>query len=88
MRPHLTLAGVYPGVLSEYMAFPESWFVHALSIQGIAIGHQRALEHLVRAVDLINLKPVIDRRYTLDRLLEALARLDRGPLGKIIITMP
>jgi NADPH:quinone reductase-like Zn-dependent oxidoreductase len=57
------------------------------TIQGIAVGHRRALEDLVRAVDLINLKPVIDERYTLDRLPEALARLDRGAFGKIVITM-
>jgi NADPH:quinone reductase-like Zn-dependent oxidoreductase len=57
------------------------------TIQGIAVGHQRALKDLVRAVDLIGLKPIIDRRYALERLPEALTHLERGPIGKIVITM-
>jgi NADPH:quinone reductase-like Zn-dependent oxidoreductase len=57
------------------------------TIQGIAVGHQRALKDLVRAVDRIRLKPIIDHRYASDRLPEALTHLERGPVGKIVITM-
>ncbi|HEY0210582.1 NAD(P)-dependent alcohol dehydrogenase [Acerihabitans sp.] len=55
-------------------------------IQGIGVGHRRALEDLVRAVDTIGLKPVIDRQYRFDQLPEALDHLDRGPFGKIVLT--
>ena len=57
------------------------------TIQGIAVGHRRALEDLVRAVDKIGLKPVIDRRYDFHELGAALDHLDRGPFGKIVLQM-
>jgi NADPH:quinone reductase-like Zn-dependent oxidoreductase len=56
------------------------------TIQGISIGHRRALEDFVRAIDQIALKPVIDGRYRIAQLSEALAHLDRGPFGKVVVT--
>jgi NADPH:quinone reductase-like Zn-dependent oxidoreductase len=58
-----------------------------VSIQGIGVGHRRALEDLVRAVDAIGLKPVIDATYNLDALPDALDHLTRGPFGKVVIQM-
>lgn len=55
-------------------------------IQGIGVGHRRALEGLVRAVDAVNLQPVIDQVYRFDQLSQALDHLDRGPFGKIVLT--
>ncbi|PYA37167.1 alcohol dehydrogenase, partial [Serratia marcescens] len=55
-------------------------------IQGIGVGHRRALEDLVRAVDAVNLQPVIDQVYRFDQLPQALDHLDRGPFGKIVLT--
>ncbi|WP_446721505.1 zinc-dependent alcohol dehydrogenase family protein [Methylobacterium sp. DCY52] len=57
------------------------------TIQGIRVGHRRALEDLVRAVDVLQLKPVIDRRYKLTELQDALDHLDRGAFGKIVIAL-
>lgn len=54
-------------------------------VQGISVGHRRALEDLVRAVDVTGLSPVIDRRYAMDALPEALDHLDRGPFGKVVV---
>ncbi|BBW99678.1 zinc-dependent alcohol dehydrogenase family protein [Mycolicibacterium moriokaense] len=54
-------------------------------IQGIGTGHRRALEQLVDAVDRTGLRPVIDRRYPMTDLPDALDRLDRGPFGKVVI---
>ncbi|MBB4188261.1 zinc-dependent alcohol dehydrogenase family protein [Sinorhizobium terangae] len=54
-------------------------------LQGISVGHRRALEDFVGAVDRIGLKPVIDKRYTFADFREALAHLDRGPFGKVVI---
>ncbi len=58
-----------------------------VTLHGIAVGHRRALEDLVAAVDRTGLKPVIDHRYSLDDLPAALAHLDRGAFGKIVITL-
>lgn len=58
-----------------------------VTLQGISVGHRRALEALVRAVDRTGIAPVIDRRYPLAALPEALAHLAAGPFGKIVIEM-
>jgi NADPH:quinone reductase-like Zn-dependent oxidoreductase len=56
-------------------------------IQGISVGHRRGLEELVAAVDRTGLKPVIDAHYPLADLPAALDHLDRGPFGKIVLTL-
>jgi NADPH:quinone reductase-like Zn-dependent oxidoreductase len=56
-----------------------------VTIHGIGTGSRRALENLVRAVDRIRLKPVIDSRYPLADLSAAFDHLDRGAFGKIVI---
>lgn len=58
-----------------------------LTIQGISVGHRRGLEDLVRATDRLELKPVIDARYGLSALPEALDHLDRGPFGKVVVDL-
>lgn len=57
------------------------------TIQGIRVRLRRALEDLVRAVDVLRLKPVIDQRYRFTALPEALDHLDRGAFGKIVVTL-
>lgn len=56
-----------------------------VTLQGIGVGHRRALEDLVAEVERARIKPVIDKRYTLEELPAALDHLDRGPFGKIVI---
>lgn len=57
------------------------------TVQGIGVGHRRALEDLVRAVDNIALKPVIDHRYAFGEVPAAFDHLDRGAFGKIVIEL-
>lgn len=58
-----------------------------LTLQGIGVGHRRALEDFVRAVDRLKFRPTIDARYKFSELPEALDHLDRGPFGKIVIEL-
>lgn len=58
-----------------------------VTVQGIGVGHRRALEELVAEVDRVGLKPVIDKRYPLADLPAALDHLDRGPFGKVVVEM-
>jgi NADPH:quinone reductase-like Zn-dependent oxidoreductase len=48
-----------------------------VSIHGIATGHRRALEDLVRALDRTSAKPVVDSRFALSDLSLALDRAGR-----------
>lgn len=56
-----------------------------VAIHGIAVGHRRGLEALVRAVERTGIRPVIDRRHPLAALPAALDHLDRGAFGKIVV---
>jgi len=56
-----------------------------VTIQGIGTGHPRALEDMVRAVARIGIMPVIDSRFPLADLPDALDRLGADPFGKILI---
>lgn len=58
-----------------------------VTIHGIGTGSRRALERLVRAMDQIKLKPVIDTRYRFEDLMSALDHLDRSAFGKIVIDL-
>lgn len=55
-------------------------------VQGVSVGHGRALQDLVRAVDAGKLQPVVAALYPAAQLHEALAHLARGPLGKVVVT--
>jgi NADPH:quinone reductase-like Zn-dependent oxidoreductase len=55
------------------------------SVIGIGVGHRRALEDMVRAVDRLGLTPVIDARYRFAELPKAMAHLRRGAFGKVVV---
>lgn len=79
----ISVIGVLEGFDVSGSVFP--LLMKSPLVQGISVGHRRALEDLVRAVDHLGLKPVIDRTYAFGELPAALDHLDRGPFGKIVI---
>lgn len=56
-------------------------------IQGIAVGHRRAFEEMNQAIDIYQIKPVIDQVYKFAEARLAFAHLERGPLGKVVIAV-
>jgi NADPH:quinone reductase-like Zn-dependent oxidoreductase len=58
-----------------------------LVVEGIQVGHRRGLEDLVRAVDRVGIKPLIEAEYGLEELPAALDHLARGPFGKVVVRM-
>ncbi|MDF0490284.1 NAD(P)-dependent alcohol dehydrogenase [Sphingomonas sp. H39-1-10] len=56
-------------------------------IQGITVGHRRAFEDLIRAIDEHSLKPAIDKTYRFGDTPAAFDHLERGPFGKIVISI-
>lgn len=55
------------------------------TVQGISVGHRRALEELVRAADAGGLKPVIAGEYAAGDVPDAFAHLERGAFGKVVV---
>ncbi|MDE1996064.1 MAG: NAD(P)-dependent alcohol dehydrogenase [Rhizobiaceae bacterium] len=82
-RGHISVIGVFEGFDIAGPAGP--LLLKSPVIQGISVGHRRALEDFVRAVDKIKLKPVIDHRYDFSEVPAAFDHLDRGAFGKIVI---
>ena len=79
----ISVIGVFEGFAFSGPSGP--LLLKSPTIQGIGVGHRRALEDFVRAIDKIGLKPVIDQRYAFDEFGAALDHLDRGPFGKIVV---
>lgn len=57
------------------------------TLAAIAVGHRRALEDLVRAVDNLSLKPQIDGLYDFSDVPKAFEHLRRGPFGKVVVSL-
>src|SRR3546814_19762862 len=56
-----------------------------VTVQGIGVGHKRALEDLARATDRQGIKPVVAAEYPFQRLPDALDHLERGAFGKVVV---
>lgn len=56
-----------------------------LTIQGIGVSHRRALQRLVRSIDWLELKPVVEREYGFGDVPAALDHLERGSFGKVVV---
>jgi alcohol dehydrogenase len=55
------------------------------TVQGISVGHRRALERMVRAIDVNGLEPVIAAEYDAADVPAAFEHLARGPYGKVVV---
>ena len=55
------------------------------TLAGIGVGSRRALEDLVRAVDALKLKPVIDRVFGFGDVPAAFEHVARGAFGKVVV---
>jgi NADPH:quinone reductase-like Zn-dependent oxidoreductase len=82
----ISLIGVFDGFTVSGPFLP--FIAKQLTLDGIQVGNRNGLEALVRAVDRINLQPVIDAEYAFADLPAALDRLARGPFGKIVVRVP
>jgi NADPH:quinone reductase-like Zn-dependent oxidoreductase len=56
-------------------------------MQGISVGHRRALEDMIRAVDATQLQPVIDKVYGFADVPAAFEHLERGAFGKVVVSV-
>jgi len=79
----VSLIGVIDGFSATVPLF-EAFQKQAI-LQGVMVGHRRSLQDLVRAIDKIGLKPVIDSEFAFADVPAALARLAEGAFGKIVV---
>ncbi|MEO6282912.1 MAG: NAD(P)-dependent alcohol dehydrogenase [Dyadobacter sp.] len=56
-----------------------------IKLQGIAVGHLRALGEMINFFAEKGIKPVIEKIYSFDEVIEAYDHLAKGSLGKIVI---
>lgn len=81
----VSLIGVIDGGKVEAQALD---FIRSRAVvQGISVGHRRALEDMSRAIDSTHLKPVIDSVYGFADVPAAFAQLERGAFGKVVVTL-
>jgi alcohol dehydrogenase len=81
----ISLIGVIDGGGVEAQAID---FIRSRAVvQGISVGHRRALEDMVRAVDATHLQPVIDTVYGFADVPAAFEHLARGAFGKVVVSV-
>lgn len=67
------------------LTYPKLFFKH-LTLHGIAVDHKSAQEDMVRAINQMGIKPVIDSSFPLEDLKKAFARQESGQhFGKIVV---
>ena len=80
----IAVIGVLSGFVKDLNV--AAMFGGNLHINGITVGSREHVEQMVRAIEIGGLKPVIDRRYRLEQLPEALALMQGGGhFGKVVI---
>jgi NADPH:quinone reductase-like Zn-dependent oxidoreductase len=81
---HIAVIGVLSGAVKDLSV--AEIFARNVKISGITVGSREHVEQMVRAIEIAQLKPVIDARYPLADLAEALRLMQgHGHFGKVVI---
>lgn len=81
----ISLVGVMDGFDSTFPSVPA--ILAQATIQAVYVGHRRALEDFVRAIDQIELKPVIDHVFDFLELPSAFDAFKKGAFGKVVLAL-
>ena len=82
---HIALIGVLTGYAGDVPTGP--FMLKQARLQGLIVGSRREQVDMVRAIEAIGLKPVIDRSFPLDGLADAFRHQESGShFGKICLT--
>lgn len=83
---HIALIGILTGVKAS--APIASVMARQLRVTGITVGNRRQQIEMVRGIEAIGLKPVVDREFSLENLADAFRYQETGHhFGKIVITV-
>jgi NADPH:quinone reductase-like Zn-dependent oxidoreductase len=80
---HVSVIGFLDGERLSFPVYP--LMLKRVTLQGVVVGHRTAMEALVRAVEAKEVRPVVDARYRFEQLHEALAHVERGAFGKVVV---
>ncbi|MCD9033061.1 NAD(P)-dependent alcohol dehydrogenase [Luteimonas sp. Y-2-2-4F] len=64
-----------------------SLMLRRASLHGISVGHRRAFEDMVAAIDALRIAPAIDRIVPFAQAPDAFERLREGAFGKVVIAV-
>lgn len=83
----------YIGVIGIIDNMQASVFIPAIlqsgvTIKGVFVGNREQMDRFVRAIEINNIKPVIDRVFPLEEISDAYEYLESGKhFGKVVITL-
>lgn len=81
---HIAVIGILGGVSGELPLVPA--LAKQLRLQGVLVGSRRQQQDMVRAIDANGLRPVIDRHFALDAIVDAFRHQESGQhVGKIVL---
>lgn len=92
MHGRVSVVGRLAGPVPEFNT--ATLFFRRLRVGGVAVGtytaaeSQQAWKSLLEVLEKTNAKPVVDQVFSFNRLPEAFERLERGPMGKVLISVP
>ena len=66
---HISVIGILTGVAGELPLVPA--LVRQLRLQGVLVGSRAQQQEMIRAIDANGIRPVIDKRFALDEIVEA-----------------
>jgi NADPH:quinone reductase-like Zn-dependent oxidoreductase len=81
---HISVIGVLSGASQEINVVPI--LMHNVRVQGIFVGSREMLENMVRAIEINQMRPVVDRVFEFGEAREALEYLKAGRhSGKVVV---
>lgn len=83
LQGNIYVIGFLKNMMAEVNLF--SLLAKQARVQGIYVGHKKALDDMIKAFNQLNIKPVIDTVYSMDQAIEAYKHVAKGAFGKIVI---
>ena len=81
---HISVIGILSGVSGELPLVPA--LAKQLRLQAVLVGSRRQQQDMVRAIDTNGMRPVIDRHFDLDAIVDAFRHQESGQhFGKIVL---
>jgi len=85
MGGHIVSIGILGDGRKGEITFPKLFFKH-LTMTGLAVGSREMQEAMVKAINVNQLQPVLDKRFAFDQLVDAFKYQESGKhFGKIVL---